>query len=153
MLVDISCKYLIYRISFILNLGFSNFELLGECSTAENMGVTTSRSESYIYHFNSTIIENKGSILIFSLCQWRVSFWFKNKRISVKIFLRLISLPCAHIWPLFLFNKTYKSSLYLLVTLEKSLDIIFALFFLLESSKLCPVCKPPFCLRGHTHFT
>ena len=70
----------------------------------------------------------------------------ENKRISVKIFLRLISPPCAHSWPLFLLTKTYKGSLYLLVTLEKSLDIIFALFFLLESSKLCPVCKPPFCL-------
>ena len=69
-----------------------------------------------------------------------------NKRISVKIFLRLISPPCAHYWPLFLFIKTYKGSLYLLVTLEKSLDIFFTLFFLLESSKLCPVCKPPFCL-------
>ena len=69
-----------------------------------------------------------------------------NKRISVKIFLRLISPPCAHSWPLFLLNKTYKGSLYLLVTHEKSLDIIFALFFLLESLKLCPVCKPPFCL-------
>ena len=69
-----------------------------------------------------------------------------NKRISVKIFLRLISQPCAHSWPLFLFTKTYKGSLYVIVTLEKSLDIIFALFFLLESSKLCPVFKPPFCL-------
>ena len=69
-----------------------------------------------------------------------------NKRISVKIFLRLISPPCAHSWPLFLYNKTYKGSLYLLVTLEKSLDIIFALFFLLASSKRCPVSKPPSCL-------
>ena len=68
-----------------------------------------------------------------------------NKRISVKIFLRLISPPCTHSWPLFLLTKTYKGSLYLLVTLEKSLDIIFALFFLLESSKLCPVSKLPFC--------
>ena len=69
-----------------------------------------------------------------------------NKRISVKIFLRLISPPCAHSWPLFLLTKTYKGSLYLPMTLEKPLDIIFALFFLLESSKLCPVSKPPFCL-------
>ena len=64
-----------------------------------------------------------------------------NKRISVKIFLRLISPPCVHSWPLFILTKTYKGSLYLLVTLEKSLDITFALFFLLESSKLCSVYK------------
>ena len=70
----------------------------------------------------------------------------KNKRISVKIFLRLISPPCAQILFLFLLTKSYKGSLYLLVTLEKFLDIIFALFFLLESSKPCPVRKPPFCL-------
>ena len=66
--------------------------------------------------------------------------------LSVKIFLRLISPLCAHSWPLFLLNKTYKGSLYLLMTLEKSFNFIFALFFLLESSKLCPVFKPPFCL-------
>ena len=49
--------------------------------------------------------------------------------------------------------KLNKGSLYLLVTHEKSLDIIFALFFLLESSKLCPVFKPSFCLLWpHPHY-
>ena len=53
-------------------------------------------------------------------------------------------------WPLFLLSKTYKGSLYLLATLEKTFDIIFTLVFLLESSKLCPVSNRHFCFPEAT---
>ena len=107
------------------------------------------RSESFfdcLYFSSCTIFISTTHIQCIVIAESSISIFSNraNKRISVKIFLRLISPPCGHSWALFLRTKAYKGSLYLLVTLEKSLDIIFALLFLLESSKLCPVSKPPF---------
>ena len=42
------------------------------------------------------------------LLDWTETSYTHNKRISVKIFLRLISPPCAHSWPLFFLLKLIK---------------------------------------------